>query len=451
MAAKDDLTRRSTLGAVARDRLVALWEDSSVSVDLPARGRVTIGRAEDCDLRIDHASVSRHHAEVHVGDDEARIQDLGSSNGTLLAGRKLDPHRPRALAANTLVTVGDALVVLQLASGAATTRARTLTARSDASAPDAIAHFTALAASCALPVVLLGETGAGKGVLAEAIHRASSRASQALVRLNCAALPEALLESELFGYERGAFTGAATAKPGLLEAASGGTLLLDEIGDLPMATQAKLLHVLEHGEVMRLGSLRPRATDVRFIAATNRDLEALVGARQFRQDLFFRLAGLTMTIAPLRARTGEIPGMARAFLEAACVRVGKAAPEISEAATAKLMAHPWPGNVRELKSAIARVAIVSTGAVVDAADLALGAASFGDASAASVQVAEPAPADEVARLRASMQELERQRIVDALARAAGSQTVAARTLGISRRTLTKKLTAFGLPRPRKKS
>lgn len=447
MAAKDDLTKRGALDGTGRDRLVALWEDASVSLDLPPHGRVTIGRADDCDLRIDHASVSRHHAAIHLG-VQTRIEDLGSSNGTLVAGRKLVPHEACPLAPNTLVGVGDALVVLQL--GGAPTRAREH-ARSpvakppDLTVPSAIDRFTALAASCALPVILLGETGVGKGVLADAIHGASSRASHELVRLNCAALPEALLESEIFGYERGAFTGAAAPKPGLLEAADKGTLLLDEIGDLPLATQAKLLHVLEHGEVLRLGSLRPRSIDVRFIAATNRDLEALVGARQFRQDLFFRLAGLTITIATLRQRLEEIPTLARSFLEAACARVGKPTPAISDGAMAKLVAHPWPGNVRELKSAIARVAILNTGDTVEAVDLVLGAATFGPAVERDVAV------DPGERLRDSMRDLEKQRIVDALARSAGSQTVAARHLGISRRTLTKKLTEFGLPRPRKKA
>jgi DNA-binding NtrC family response regulator len=191
--------------------------------------------------------------------------------------------------------------------------------------------------------------------------------------------------------------------------------------------------------------LRPRSIDVRFIAATNRDLEALVGARQFRQDLFFRLAGLTITIATLRQRLEEIPTLARSFLEAACARVGKPTPAISDGAMAKLVAHPWPGNVRELKSAIARVAILNTGDTVEAVDLVLGAATFGPAVERDVAV------DPGERLRDSMRDLEKQRIVDALARSAGSQTVAARHLGISRRTLTKKLTEFGLPRPRKKA
>jgi transcriptional regulator with GAF, ATPase, and Fis domain len=174
-----------------------------------------------------------------------------------------------------------------------------------------------------LSVVLLGETGTGKDVLADALHRRSPRSGAAYVRLNCAALPDALLESELFGYERGAFTGAVQAKPGLLEIADGGSLFLDEIGELPLTVQAKLLRVLENGEITRVGGLRARRVNVRIICATNRDLGAQVRSGAFRQDLYFRLNGITLTIPPLRTRRSEIAPLAREFVQEACRHAGR--------------------------------------------------------------------------------------------------------------------------------
>jgi DNA-binding NtrC family response regulator len=430
----EDPTRQSLDNAPDRDRLVALWDEGTASIDVPPEGRIVIGRAEDCGLRIEHGSVSRHHATLHLG-TPARIEDLGSSNGTFVAGRRLEPNRPHELAPNTLVRIGDVLVVLRSAEAREEPRARS---RAEAAPPPLLPELAAMAATGTLPVIILGETGAGKGVLAEAIHNASPRKARRLVRLNCAALPEALLESELFGHERGAFTGATQAKPGLLEAADGGTLLLDEVAEMPLATQAKLLHVVEHGEVLRLGSLRPRTIDVRFIAATNRDIDELVSKGLFRRDLYFRLAGLTIRIAPLRERRDEIPTLARAFLADACTRMGKPAPALSDETLALLSGHAWPGNVRELKNAMARYALLGR------TDILLSEQVSADPVPAA------ASADPMQKMKSDMRELEKQRIVDALARCAGSQTKAALLLGISRRTLTKRLEEFDLPRPRKR-
>ena len=205
-----------------------------------------------------------------------------------------------------------------------------------------------------LSVLVLGETGVGKEVFAEALHQRSQRRAKPLLKLNCAALPATIHEAELFGYEKGAFTGATAAKPGLFEAADGGTVMLDEIGDLPLVTQAKLLRVLETGEVLRLGSVKTTTVDVRFISATNVDLEARVEAGTFRADLFFRLDGISVVLPPLRDRKADIAPLARMFTARVATRMDRTAPQLSRDAIALLEQHAWPGNVRELRNVIER-------------------------------------------------------------------------------------------------
>jgi transcriptional regulator with PAS, ATPase and Fis domain len=216
-----------------------------------------------------------------------------------------------------------------------------------------------------LSVVLLGETGTGKDILADAIHRRSPRASSAYVRVNCGALPDALLESELFGYERGAFTGAFQAKPGLLEVADGGTMFFDEIAELPLGIQVKLLRVLENREITRVGGVRPRRVDIRIICATNRDLAARVAQGTFRQDLYFRINGITLTVPPLRARRSEIAPLAREFLREACRRAARPQLRMTDELLAALENYAWPGNVRELKNVIERAVTLCTGNTID--------------------------------------------------------------------------------------
>ncbi|HEX8952592.1 MAG TPA: sigma 54-interacting transcriptional regulator, partial [Polyangia bacterium] len=210
-----------------------------------------------------------------------------------------------------------------------------------------------------LCVLILGETGVGKEVMAETLHRMSPRASRKFLRLHCAAFTETLLESELFGHERGAFTGAQTSKPGLFETANGGTVLLDEIGELPMATQVKLLRVIEEKKVLRVGGVEPRPIDVRFVAATNRDLEAEMAAGRFRSDLYFRLNGVTLWIPPLRERREEIESLTRQFVTDACRRLNRAdEPELTVDAVQRLRAYAWPGNARELRNTIERAVLL---------------------------------------------------------------------------------------------
>jgi DNA-binding NtrC family response regulator len=267
------------------------------------------------------------------------------------------------------------------------------------------------------------------------------------VCLNCAALSETLLESELFGHERGAFTGAVQAKPGLMETAHGGTLFMDEVGELPLPTQAKLLRVLETREVARLGSVKPRKVDVRFLAATNRNLEAEVDRGAFRRDLYFRLNGITLTIPPLRARVGEIRRLAETFVQQICRELGRPEPAIPTRVLSLLESYSWPGNIRELKNMMERAVLLCAGPVLDAEHLPMD--KLGGAPSSPnlpLTLNEAGPAGVAPN---GGPPYERQRIIDALAACAGNQSRAAKMLGIPRRTFVARLDQYRIPRPKK--
>jgi two-component system NtrC family response regulator len=298
-----------------------------------------------------------------------------------------------------------------------------------------------LAAASAAPVLVLGETGSGKEMVARALHRHSDRAGGPFVAINCAAIPKELLESELFGHVRGAFTGATSDRPGCFRAADGGVLLLDEIGDMAAGVQAKILRVLQEGEVMPLGGHRTHRVDVRVVAATHRDLAQAVREGSFREDLFYRLDVLTVRLPPLRERLADIIPLAEHFLRRAAARQEGGAPKaLSASAAQALVRQRWPGNVRELRNLMERCQALVRHRVLDAADLGLDGAT-----PAAAENGAGLPADWLqASLPEAVQRLERELIAHALARSQGNRAEAARVLGIHRQLLYRKMAQYGL-------
>jgi DNA-binding NtrC family response regulator len=560
-----DARTRSLVRKPGVPRLAVIRGGVVATHALPAAGEVVIGRDAGCDVRVDDPSLSRRHARLRIA-ERITIEDLGSSNGTFVAGQRLEPGAPRPIAVDEIVTIGGVGVVVQQHAPLAPQRtlwghgyfelrlaeectraqrvgmtfglvrvrsaerdaaelvseavrdidvigtyaphewevlvldvspatAAELADRIRAALPGAAVGLAMFPAdgqdawslgSCAaarlpaeprrapgspeprhaapalaaigpmrgvlaladrvavgdITVLIVGETGVGKEVVADHIHARSPRSAHPLVKLNCAAMPEQLLESELFGHEKGAFTGAVAAKPGLLEQADGGTVFLDEIGELSLATQAKLLRVLEQREILRVGGLKPRAINVRFVAATHRDLEAAIAAERFREDLYFRIAGVTLQIPPLRERPDEILPLAERFAQRAAAALSRPTPAISPAARELLRGYRWPGNVRELRNVIDRATLLCDGTIE--------VGQLPDDRMSRPAVAAPAEASGLGEVRVQADALERQAIESALARTGGNQTEAARQLGISRRTLTNKLNQHGFDRPRKR-
>jgi two-component system, NtrC family, response regulator AtoC len=316
-----------------------------------------------------------------------------------------------------------------------------------------------------ISVLILGETGVGKEIMAKVVHARSKRAGKPFLALNCGAFTQELLESELFGHERGAFTGAIARKPGLLETVQGGTIFLDEVGELALETQVKLLRVLEERRLRRVGGLEPIAFDARFLAATNRDLEQAIREGSFREDLYYRLNGFALLIPPLRERKREIPTLAETFAQDALRREGShAEPHISDRAMEALTEYAWPGNVRELKNVMERAVVLADGASIDLQHLPMEKLTspviFG-ASRPSVH-APPPPIPQADRtpvgppplpsakvLRAKVASVERDEIIAALEKVGGNQSRAAELLGMSRKSLLRRLDAYDIPRPRK--
>ncbi len=281
-------------------------------------------------------------------------------------------------------------------------------------------------------VLIYGETGTGKELIARAIHIIGSRSSRPFVKLNCAAIPSGLVESALFGHEKGAFTGAVVERMGRFERAHGGTLFLDEVGDIPLELQSKLLRVLQDREFERLGSTRSIRVDVRLVAATNRDLAQMVGEKQFREDLYFRLDVFPIRIPPLRERVGDIPLLVRYYVDKYARRMDKRIGTIPEEATEGLCRHCWPGNIRELQNFIERAVILTPGSVLQV-------------QLSELQQSSPVPSTMVNTL----QDVERQRILEALRETSaviGGEKGAAARLGLKRSTLLSKMQRLGISR-----
>jgi transcriptional regulator with GAF, ATPase, and Fis domain len=447
-------------------RLVLITPRGVVARALPRAGRVTLGRAPEADVTVDDPEMSRLHAAIFVG-PSLRLRDLGSSNGTRLDGRALGPDEDAPLPLGSAFEVGSTLAVVQPAAPSSSDP-ETPEAVRDVAPPEsgmrarvvvidpamsALHRMVERVAVGEISVLLLGETGVGKEVFAERVHQLSPRARGPFVRLNCAALTESLLESELFGHEKGAFTGAVSARVGLLESAAGGTVFLDEVGELPASVQVRLLRVLEERKVLPVGARQPRPIDVRVVSATHRDLESEITAGRFRMDLWFRLNGVSLVVPPLRERVTEIDALATLFLGEACARSRiVTAPRFSPEALAALKRWRWPGNLRELRNVTERAALLATDGVITEEHLpdAMRAATV---STATVATAPPpamaTPSAEPQSMREKLEAMERQRMMEALTECGGNQTRAAAQLGMPRRTFVFKLARYGIARPRK--
>jgi len=354
---QDPRTRTSALVRRARLRVVT-GSDQGQTVDLPDAG-VLIGSQQPAEMVLADSNVSRRHAEVRRATNGWILTDLGSTNGTFLGEIRVASVY---LADGFLFRIGKTDVAFEARETGATLRA------SEDDDPGFIARSPAMREIVAairefapsdLSIVLEGETGVGKEVVARAIHRASKRAKAPLVVVDCGALHDELVESELFGHERGAFTGAVDSRAGAFEAADGGTIFLDEIGELPLALQPKLLRALEVREVRRLGSNKTKSVDVRVLAATNRELPEEIAARTFRADLFFRLSEVRLRIPPLRERPQDVAPLAELF--AHTVDPGAT---VSAAAADALAVRSWPGNVRELGNVMRRAAVAAKGKAI---------------------------------------------------------------------------------------
>jgi DNA-binding NtrC family response regulator len=477
---------------------------------LPHHGQLLVGRAPHCDVQIDDASISRQHFCLFIG-ETLDLEDLGSSNGTLIASeterrndvdetvvggahfRKLSVGERVSIQVGDIIRAGSAIIIVERRE-MHPVQATLLPVHPEPSQNQSnlfwpavlvnaelrrLYNIAAMAAATDISVLILGETGVGKEVFAEFIHQRSLRSAKPFLRLNCAALSESLLESELFGHERGAFTGAHQSKPGLLESTDGGTVFLDEIGELPLSLQVKLLRVLDERVVRRVGSNKPRPIDVRFVTATNRDLKREVANGRFRGDLYFRINGTSFSVPPLRDRKDEIEPLARHFLTQACERLGHPVPSITAEARQRMLEYGWWGNVRELRNAMERASflcgdgpllathlpedpIPADEPAEDSTDLVFSGGVSAEAPTLGVLGRSPLYSRPVPNQISALKDLapernapdsesldEPGRLLKALNDCGGNQTRAAQLLGISRRTLINRLDLHKLPRPRK--
>jgi Nif-specific regulatory protein len=431
--------------------------------------QTTVGRGPSNDLALDDPAASRRQTVISADGDGYLVSDLGSANGTFLNSTRL--LAPARLKSGDVIMIGSTR--LEFVSDASpevrdeepnedATRVRddsrgagVLLGASTAMVE--LFHLIEKASASRLPTLLEGETGTGKELVARAIHQGSSSASGPFLPVNCAAVPENLLESELFGHRRGAFTGATGDHEGLFEAAQGGTVFLDEIGEMPLAMQPKVLRVLQEGEVTRIGEIRPRKVNVRLIAATNRDLLREVERGTFRSDLYYRISAFPILIPPLRDRRDDIPLLVESFLASASRRQGKRVGGLTADAMRALAAFAWPGNVRELQNEIQRaVALAGAGEPIGLQHLSPKLTASprppGDDTDPGLDTGNDSPTalgEEAAQsgpgsLREARNAFEARYIAEVLEQQGGSVLRAARVLGLTRAGLYKKLKEYGL-------
>lgn len=390
------------------------------------RGSLVVGAKNDCDVVIADDTVSGRHCEFVKKGNHLILRDLGSTNGTWLKGAKISEV---PLTDSAEIKIGTTRLCLSWDEGEEVLKAvgedRLLTLVGGSEPMRRLYAKIQRVAPTDLTVLVQGETGSGKELVARAIHDLSPRVSKPFVALNCGAISQNLIESELFGHERGAFTGATGRHLGAFEQAQGGTLFLDELGELPLTLQPKLLRVLESQTLRRVGGGEDIRVGVRVVAATHRNLREEVAKGAFREDLYFRLYVVPVVVPPLRERATDIELLSRHFLSQA---KGSRAARYSDGALKKLCQHSWPGNVRELKNVILRSLVFSAGEEIASDEIQLGEGSYGTQAGAI-----------------NLVEVEKSKIVEALEKTGGNKTKAAELLGIAKSTLFKKLKEYEIP------
>jgi DNA-binding NtrC family response regulator len=428
---------KDVIGRAASDMdifLLVFSGEGSRMFKVKKNARLLVGRSPECDICVVDKSVSRIHAVVQRMGDEIHISDRGSSNGTWINGVKINRRRQMLPGDEVLMGLTHLMVYYHPSAGK--------TGRKPVETQEVVAADPAMTAVLQSArkiaggdghVLITGETGTGKGVVARYIHDHSPRSFGPYIELHCASLSESLIERELFGCEKGAFTGATERMPGFVEASHGGTLFLDEICEVPPSIQVKLLRFLDTGSFSRLGNPKDEHADTRVIAATNRDVKECLKQGVLRQDLYYRLSSFHIELPPLRLRPADIEAFARHFLERSASRHGVQQPTLSQEALQSLKSCKWNGNVRQLRNVIERMVVFSPGEAIGRQE----AVKFLDEAARA-----PAPSGGSIKDRVARTEYEE--IQSALEVCGGNQTRAAKMLGISRRTLGYKIKKLGL-------
>jgi DNA-binding NtrC family response regulator len=431
-----------TTSIQARDAQSLRWQPAQVRVKQGPNETVhrfsgdsfTAGKDAGCDLVLQDRFASSKHLKVTRRDGTVHVVDLRSTNGTWLGPVRVFEAE---VSLPTTLRVGETELVLEAA--ATGNRKEPTSFHGIIGSDNAVKGLSDLierVAPSTAAVTILGESGTGKELVARAIHQCSQRANRPLIPVNCAAISKELIESELFGHEKGSFTGAANARKGAFEEADGGTLFLDEIGELPLDLQAKLLRALESGEIKRVGASRPMHVDVRVVAATNLDLLAAAREGKFREDLYYRLCVIPLHLPPLRSRKGDLPALADHFVKLYSPR-GQTV-KLSASAMDRLQNHTWPGNIRELRNVVHRALLLRKGPVIDANDL-----TFDQEMNKETGIAVPELPPGMT-LEQMLEKLERQIVEAALRRYNNNRERVARELGVARSTLFKRLKDWGL-------